>query len=84
MARRTSPAPQGYRRHPNDPNLVRRVTPQSAAESLYPYLPTTQSTERLRPPPKPALGKGLLSDAERKEVSQLGGVARPAQPKAGR
>jgi hypothetical protein len=81
MPRRTSPAPQGYVRHERDPNLIRKLTPQSAADAMYPYLPSQSRVERLQPPPKPALGKGLLSDVERKEVSQLGGVAKP---KAGR
>lgn len=42
MATERKPAPPGYERHALDPNLVRKVQPKSAAQSMYPYLPSNQ------------------------------------------
>lgn len=39
MAKR-KPPPEGFERHPIDPNLVRKIIPKSAGAAMYPYLPS--------------------------------------------
>jgi hypothetical protein len=58
-------------KHPAIPGLVRKRG--SAASDLYPYLKSAMSVL----PGGGAMAK-LLSDAQRQEVSPLGGVAKPA------
>jgi hypothetical protein len=55
--------------HPLIPHLYRELGPLTSGEAIYPYLPKAQSGLP-EPPPKG------LSDAERHEVSPLGGVAK--------
>jgi hypothetical protein len=33
--------PKGYERHHLDPNLLRKIVPRTAAQALYPHLPST-------------------------------------------
>jgi hypothetical protein len=55
--------------HPLIPHLYRELGPLTSGEAIYPYLPKQQSSGA-EPQPKG------LTNAERHEVSPLGGVAR--------
>jgi hypothetical protein len=61
-------------RHPIIPGLVR--LPRTAAQTVYPYLPTGVP-QRVRG----VASKALLSDAERGATSPLGNVASPRKAK---
>jgi hypothetical protein len=45
---RDKPPPVGYERHPLDPNRIRKMVTRTAAQAMYPNLPSTD-----RPPPSP-------------------------------
>jgi hypothetical protein len=70
--------------HPLVPHLYRLPQPRTAGADLYPYLPSQLRVAGLRSPAQHPLGKGLLPDATRGAVSQLGGVAKPAPSKGKR
>ena len=45
---RKSPPP-GFERHPRDPNLIRKIVPQTTAQSLWPTLPSSARSARGEP-----------------------------------
>jgi hypothetical protein len=39
MNKRDKPPPPGYERHPLDPNLIRKIAPQTTGQVIWPNLP---------------------------------------------
>ena len=63
--------------HPLIPHLYRALGPPTAGEAMWGYLSSERTEhQRFAPPTPQPLGKGLLDDAMRHEVSPLGGVAK--------
>jgi len=64
------PPPPGFERHWCDPNFIRKVTQRTVASDIYPYLKSSMAA------PTAPIKEERLSNAERKHLSPLGGLAK--------
>jgi hypothetical protein len=53
MNRRDKPPPPGYERHPLDPNLIRKIAPQTTGQVIWPNLPRDNRVAPVEQPRAP-------------------------------
>ena len=65
MKKRDVPPPHGYERHPLDPNLVRKIVPQTLAQVIFPHLRSEARAAPEQPKRKVSLAEALYPNNRR-------------------